>query len=169
MVRFRSWTIPTNSISIPTKRGEESSIAVTQIATKEITVAQSFGELRLGPDEYTITLYLHGKILIRYLNDLSPSVLFCWQIMICCKTIYLSMAIPVIVKVETKTKSPGIIPESWHNNLILGPIHVLYNVWTKVTGDITVQSSRSLIAKFTIKMLLTWKIDLKMDSELLIN
>ena len=79
------------------------------------------------------------------------------------------MAIPVIVKVETKTKSPGIIPESWHINLILGPIHVLYNVWTKVTGDITVQSSKSLIAKFTIKMLLTWKMDLKMDSELLIN
>ena len=79
------------------------------------------------------------------------------------------MAIPVIVKVETKTKSPGIIPENWHNNLILGPIHVLYNVWIKVTGDITVQSSKSLIAKFTIKMLLTWKNDLKMDSELLIN
>ena len=161
MVRFRSWTIPTNSISIPTNRGEESNIAVTQIATKEITVAQSFGELRLGPDEYTITLYLHGKISIRYLNSSSSSVLFllfCWQVMICCKTVYLSMAIPVMVKVETKTKSPGIIPESWHNNLILGPIHVLYNVWTKVTGDITVQSSKSLIAKFTIKMLLTWKI-----------
>ena len=169
MVRFRSWTIPTNSISIPTKRGEESSIDVTQIATKEITVAHSFGELRLGPDEYTITLYLHGKILIRYLNTSSFSHLFCWQIMICCKTVYLSMAIPVIVKVETKTKSPGIIPESWHINLILGPIHVLYNVWTKVTGDITVQSSKSLIAKLTIKMLLTWKMDSKINSYYLIN
>ena len=79
------------------------------------------------------------------------------------------MAIPVMVKVETKTKSPGIIPESWHNTLILGPIHVLYNVWTNVTGDITVQSSKSLIAKFTIKMLLTWKIDTKTNSEYLIN
>ena len=79
------------------------------------------------------------------------------------------MAIPVMVKVETKTKSPGIIPESWHNSLILGPIHVLYNVWIKVTGDITVQSSRSLIAKFTIKILLTWKIDTKINLEYLIN
>ena len=79
------------------------------------------------------------------------------------------MAIPVMVKVETKTKSPGIIPESWHNTLILGPIHVLYNVWTNVTGDITVQSSKSLIAKFTIKMLLTWKMDTKTNLEYLIN
>ena len=154
MVRFRSWTIPTNSISIPTKRGEESSIDVTQIATKEITVAHSFGELRLGPDEYTITLYLHGKILIRYLNT-SSSFYFGWQIMICCKTVYLSMAIPVIVSVDTKTKSPGIIPDNLQNIWILGPIQRLYNVSTSVTGEIIVQSRRSLIARLTIKMLLT--------------
>ena len=132
MVRFRSWTIPTNSISIPTKSGEESSIDVTQIATKEITVAHSFGELRLAPDEYTITLYLHGKILFRYLENSSSSILVSYYFVdksqFVVKMVYLSMAIPVMVKVETKTKSPGIIPESWHNSLILGPIHVLYNV-----------------------------------------
>ena len=37
---------------------------VTQIASKEITVAHNFVELRLAPDEYTITLYLHGKLQI---------------------------------------------------------------------------------------------------------
>ena len=71
------------------------------------------------------------------------------------REVYLSMAMPVIVKVETNVMQTGPIADKWHNHWTLGPIHLLYSISTKVNGLTTVHKSRSPIAKLTMSMLLT--------------
>jgi hypothetical protein len=66
------------------------------------------------------------------------------------------MAMPVMVSVEMKVTQTGTIPDSWHTHCTLGPSQRLYMISTKVTGLTKVQRSRSLMARFTIRMLLTW-------------
>ena len=67
------------------------------------------------------------------------------------------MAMPVIVRVETKVTQTGIMPVSWQTICALGPAHLLKSISTRVTGETTVQRRRSLTARLTINMLLTCK------------
>ena len=67
------------------------------------------------------------------------------------------MAMPVMVRVETKVTQTGIMPVSWQTSCTLGPVHLLKRISTRVIGETTVQRSRSLTARFTINMLLTCK------------
>ncbi len=69
---------------------------------------------------------------------------------------YLSMAIPVMVSVDTSAMQTGTIPESWQAACDCGPGHRLYTISASVIGDTTVHSSRSLTARFTIRMLFTY-------------
>ena len=68
---------------------------------------------------------------------------------------HLSMAMPVMVRVEMKVTQTGTIPESWQTHWTFGPSHLLYMISARVTGLTMVHSSRSLTARFTIRMLFT--------------
>ena len=70
---------------------------------------------------------------------------------------HLSMAMPVMVRVETKVTHTGIMPVSWQTICAFGPAHLLKSISTRVTGETTVQRRRSLTARLTISMLLTCK------------
>ena len=65
------------------------------------------------------------------------------------------MAMPVMVRVETKVTQTGIMPVSWQMICTFGPVHLLKRISTRVTGETTVQRRRSLTARFTINMLFT--------------
>ena len=65
------------------------------------------------------------------------------------------MAMPVMVRVETKVTQTGTMPLSWQTTCALGPVHRLKRISTSVMGETTVQSRRSLTARLTISMLLT--------------
>ena len=70
---------------------------------------------------------------------------------------HLSMAMPVMVRVETKVTQTGIMPVSWQTICASGPVHLLKRISTRVMGETKVQRRRSLTARLTINMLLTCK------------